>query len=400
MRRYSEADEQRIHLQTRVRAWTRSGLLGREQGQALEASLQGDLKRTGLMLRLGLALFTGIVLVAAVGLSFMLTDLRDEKAVAVMLAIFGVLSILAADRVVTAFTVYRHGVEEMLAMAGVGLLAFSPLPMTSGLFSSSGESIGFALAGATGCAASLWVYRRFGFLYAAIAAMACAANVPLQLGHDAVLQRVLTAAIWLAAFAVARAQRVEPHDDRRGAERARLQAAALVGAYLYLNLHPTPGLVFVFARDGAMVPWFYWGTYACIWLLPAAALWLGVRDRERWLIDAGLAMALATVVTNKSYWAGHGRGTRCCSACCWPLWRWECGAGSPTVLAANAPGLRRCRSSRAICSRSALLASRRSPCTRPLPRSRRRSPNHSAAGARAVAVPAARSDVTRAPKVV
>ena len=307
MRRYSEADEQRIHLQTQVRAWTRSGLLGLEQGQALEASLQGDLKRTGLMLRLGLAVFTGIVLVAAVGLSFMLTDLRNEKAVAVMLALFGVLSILAADWVVTAFKVYRHGVEEMLAMAGVGLLAFSPLPMTSGLFSSSGESIGFALAGATGCAAALWVYRRFGFLYAAIAAMACAANVPLQLGHDAVLQRVLTAAIWLAAFAVARAQRVEPHDDRRGAERARLQAAALVGAYLYLNLHPTPGLVFVFARDGAMVPWFYWGTYACIWLLPAAALWLGVRDRERWLIDAGLTMALATVVTNKSYlgWPRH-----------------------------------------------------------------------------------------------
>ena len=71
----------------------------------------------------------------------MLTDLRSEKAVAVMLAIFGVLSMLAADWVVTAFKVYRHGVEEMLAMAGVGLLALSPLPMTSGLFSSSGESI-------------------------------------------------------------------------------------------------------------------------------------------------------------------------------------------------------------------------------------------------------------------
>ena len=307
MRRYSEADEQRIHLQAQVRAWTRSGLLGREQGTTLEASLQGDLKRTGLMLRLGLAVFTGVVLVAAVGLSFMLTDLRNEMAVAVMLALFGVLSILAADRVVTAFKVYRHGVEEMLAMVGVGLLAFSPLPMTSRLFSSSGESIGFALAGATGCVASLWVYRRFGFLYAAIAAMACAANVPLQFGHDAVLQRVLTAVVWLAAFAVARAQRVEPRDERLRAERAQLQAAALVGAYLYLNLHLIPDLLFVFARGGAMVPWFYWGTYACIWLLPASALWLGVRDRERWLIDAGLTMALATVVTNKSYldWPRH-----------------------------------------------------------------------------------------------
>lgn len=301
MRRYTDADEQRIHLQTQVRAWTRSGLLGREQGAAIEASLQGELRRTGVMLRLGLAVFTGIVLVAAVGLSFLLTDLRDEKAVAVMLAIFGVMALLGADWVVTTFKVYRHGVEEMLAMTGAGLLAFCPVLLTSSLFSSSREAMGFALGGAAGCAASLWVYRRFGFLYAPIVAMACAATIPMQLIASRPLERVGAAVVLLAAFAVARAVRVDPLNERLCEERAILQAAALVGTYLVLNVHLTPGGFIAYYSGEPMPPWFRWGTYACTWLIPALLCWRGVRDRERWLIDAGLATALATIVTNKSY---------------------------------------------------------------------------------------------------
>lgn len=38
-----------------------------------------------------------------------------------------------------------------------------------------------------------------------------------------------------------------------------------------------------------------------IWLLPAAGLWLSIRDRDRPLLDASLAMGLATLLTNKPY---------------------------------------------------------------------------------------------------
>lgn len=301
MRRYTEADEQRIHLQKQVRAWTRSGLLGREQGATLEASLQGDLKRTGLMLRLGLAVFTGIVLVASIGLAFLLTDVRDEKAVAVMLAVFGLLSMLAADWVVTTFKAYRHGVEEMLAMAGVGFLAFSPVLMTTSLFSSSNEATGFALAGVAGAAASLWVYRRFGFLYAPIVAMACAATIPIQLIANRPLERIGAALVLMAAFAIVRAVRVDPRNERLSAERAILQAAALVGVFLVLNVYLTPGGFTAYYSGQPMPSWFRWGTWGCTWVIPAVLFWLGVRDRERWLLDAGLATALATLITNKSY---------------------------------------------------------------------------------------------------
>ncbi len=300
MRRYSEADEQRIHLQKQVRAWTRSGLLGREQGTALEARLQGDLRRTGLMLRLGLAVFTGIVLMAAVGLAVMLTDLRDEKAVAVLLAVLGASSLKAADLVVTAFKAYRHGIEEVLAMAGVGMLAASPALLFGGLFTWREESA-FALAAAAGCAGSLYVYRRFGFLYAPIVAMVCAAAIPQVLNVSRPVERILSALVLAGAWGLVRATHVAPRDERTHEERSILSAAALLGVYLVLNVHLTPGGFIGYYPGQSMPSWFRWGTYVFTWLLPALALWLGVRGRERWLIDAGLATALATLVTNKSY---------------------------------------------------------------------------------------------------
>ena len=47
--------------------------------------------------------------------------------------------------------------------------------------------------------------------------------------------------------------------------------------------------------------WLYWPSYAAIWAIPAAGLWLGVRQRDRELIDVNIALALATLVTNKPY---------------------------------------------------------------------------------------------------
>ena len=38
-----------------------------------------------------------------------------------------------------------------------------------------------------------------------------------------------------------------------------------------------------------------------IWVLPAAGLWLSIRDRDRPLLAASLVMGLATLLTNKPY---------------------------------------------------------------------------------------------------
>jgi hypothetical protein len=52
---------------------------------------------------------------------------------------------------------------------------------------------------------------------------------------------------------------------------------------------------------------FYWGTYAIIWLLPAAGLFIGLRSKHRVLIWASLVMMAATLATSKPYlgWERH-----------------------------------------------------------------------------------------------
>ena len=46
---------------------------------------------------------------------------------------------------------------------------------------------------------------------------------------------------------------------------------------------------------------FYWLTYAITWVLPIVGLRLGIRDKDRMLLDVSLAAALVTLLTNKPY---------------------------------------------------------------------------------------------------
>jgi hypothetical protein len=46
---------------------------------------------------------------------------------------------------------------------------------------------------------------------------------------------------------------------------------------------------------------FYWFTFAMIWMLPAAGVWLSIHERDRPLLDTSLVMAFGTLLTNKPY---------------------------------------------------------------------------------------------------
>ena len=87
MRRYLPADEERIHVQALVREWTRAGLLGGAQGAALDVQLRTDLRRTNWPLRAVLALFTGVMVAASVGLVFVAFDIQGTSAAATTCAL-------------------------------------------------------------------------------------------------------------------------------------------------------------------------------------------------------------------------------------------------------------------------------------------------------------------------
>lgn len=77
-----------------------------------------------------------------------------------------------------------------------------------------------------------------------------------------------------------------------GIRHAGFHAERFTQAELQTDLRKTNGFIF---------------TWAMIWLLPAAGLWLGLQRKDRLIIDVSIAMTLLTLTTNKRYlgWTAH-----------------------------------------------------------------------------------------------
>jgi len=292
MRRYDPADEERIRSRSLVREWTRSGLLAGAQMAHLEADLRVDLRRTNLFLRLVLFLFALLIVAASVLLIITFSGTKDDENIAILTAIASLACLGLAEYLIARFRLYRFGVEEGFAVAAVALLTVSAVFMASRVRNGRpGESQVLAgLIVAAPCAFA--IYRRFGYIYAALAAIVCAALIPFHTSLSPEMQRTAAAGILVLVFATARAKHLLHGDEFPGDEYGMIQAAAWAGLYFNLNLQIS------FGRIGG---WFYWSTYALIWLLPIIGLRMALRDRDRLLLDVNLAMALVTIATNKSY---------------------------------------------------------------------------------------------------
>jgi len=308
---YSAENERRIRSQALVREWTKSGLLDPPQGAALEAELRVDVRRTNVFLRAGLALFTVFIVAASVGLTVEMFYLRDEISVGVVAGVSAIVCLGLAHYLVVRQRFYRFGVEEALAVGSVALIAYSALNLTYGLRLPLRDDNWPLIAGLVAAAAGgLGIYWRFGYVYAAIGAIACVAAIPFRFEVTPGLQHAAAAAAFAAAFVLARVRRTPPHDEYPGDDLGLIQAAAWAGLYLRLNLW-----FMDWRLEGSLYrmvsPWvgapFYWFTYVMIWALPLAGLYLAIRDKDRWLLDVSLVMALVTLLTNKAYlgWPRH-----------------------------------------------------------------------------------------------
>ncbi|MEQ1909737.1 MAG: hypothetical protein ABMA15_12995 [Vicinamibacterales bacterium] len=300
MRRYTAEDEDRIRLQARVRDWVRTGLLRPEQAEQLRSGLQVGLRRTGVMLRVGLALFTFVIVGASVGLMFLLLDLRDEIPVGTTLAAMGALSLVAANALVARFRLYRHGVEEALSISGAVLLGVAAVVLGFGISGTQNADLYVAAGLVVSALTGIGIYLRFGFQYAGVGALVLAAISPLPLGSlSSSWKHLLAAGISGIALAAANVTGQQVSEERFQDDAGVFRAAALVCAYLSLNVYAIGGLSMLFGST--IEPWFIRSTYAATWVLPVLGLHAGVRIRDRRLIEVSLALAVVTLVTNKSY---------------------------------------------------------------------------------------------------
>jgi hypothetical protein len=291
MSAYRLDDERAIRTGRLVEDWTKSGLLTAGQREAVLPQLAVELRRTNKFLRVTLFIFGGVILQSALGFVGLIIGFENETAMGVSCILAGAACFRLASWLVRRYNLYRFGVEEMAALMAAGLAAGGAALLVGG---NGDAAIVVGLAVAAAMLAALYV--EFGYVYAAVLAMAAVVALPFQFGDSELAQR--TAAVMLLAGMIAAVRRARGGlaDEYPGDALMVIEAVAWVGIYLLVNLVLSSG----FSQIGGNVV-VYWTTYAAIWMLPAVLLTLAIRGRERPLLWTGIAMALGTLLSNKEY---------------------------------------------------------------------------------------------------
>ena len=294
MSAYHPDQERAVRLLHRIRDWHKSALISEAQRDRMAADLETGLRRTNMFLRATMFVFGLMIALAAAGLMGALLE-PGNSTVWMLAAVAAAASLAASAFLVNTYHLYRFGIEEAFAVAGIFFVAatigfaFEPLRNVS-----SDTAIGFAFAGAA--VAAFIVFFHFGFVYAAVIAMACAAVAPFEFVDSDVPRRLIAAAILAALFFAARLQRGDLGDEFPGDNYAVIETAAWGGIYFILNLKASSW--WSHADESG---WFYWATYVAIWMLPAAGLWIAIRERHRLMLDLNIVAAIATLMSNKPY---------------------------------------------------------------------------------------------------
>jgi hypothetical protein len=289
MRVYSLHDEEKIRDQALVSDWSRSGFLNAEQETLLRVGLAVTVRRTNSVLRAVLAVFTVLIIGASVGLAMLVLEV-GLPAQAVLLAICAGICLGIAWLLATKGRLYRCGVEEAFAVMAVLLLAFS--------MGSSRWEYHTALAVGAGALASFGIYLLFGFRYAIVGAILFAGWFPFGLKGDAVVERALSIMILALILFFARRLEVEHRWEIAGDDWTAAKVTAFGALYVVVNLMISGRELGLNAITSGP---FYWCTYVLTWIVPACGLWLGIRWRDRVMLNAGALATLITLMTNKSY---------------------------------------------------------------------------------------------------
>jgi hypothetical protein len=313
VRLYSASREETLRARKLLRDWVGEGILTKTQYQHLEQETVPDLRTTNIYLRLVLFLFTLIIVGAAAALFFVVfLSHPSEQTAGVFFLIFAVVCYAAAEVAVSQVRLYRYGIEEALVVCSVGFLSVG---MQAALFSGSyfpKQDVAQSVVPAAGALFSLWIWRRFGFSYAFLAAMIFVVFLPGYWTSSHSAQHVIVALFYATALACVAAVRPRRRFDYLDEGYSLVEALLWIGIYLDINLQLSSlnllnrwwgGLpvAMEFARP------FYWTTWVLIWCLPSVILARGVRRKDRFVIAAGAIAAVLTLVSNKPYlgWPRH-----------------------------------------------------------------------------------------------
>jgi len=314
MRIYSADVQETLRARKLLKDWAGEGFITKAQYELLEKETPSELRTTNIFLRLVLFFFTLVSVGAAVALFFAVFLPRpSQQTSGVFLLIFGAVCYAAAEVAVSQARLYRYGIEEALVVCSVGFVCGGiQSAFFSGRYYLPKPDAAQFLVPAAGAVFSLWIWRRFGFSYAFLAAMIFVLFLPGYWTSSPWAQHLLVVLFYATGLAGVAAVRFRHHFDYLEETYSLAEAMLWLGIYLTTNLQMWSfnlGLQWWDGtRAGSEFPRpFYWATWILIWCLPAVVLARGIRLKDRFVIAVGAIAAILTFITNKPYlgWPRH-----------------------------------------------------------------------------------------------
>jgi hypothetical protein len=237
-----------------------------------------------------LFLFTVIIVVASVYLGFVTFHLEEKPETGALCIVAAAICFGLAELLVQTFRLYRYGVEEALAsssaiLLGIGTALASPV---------ESDNVRIFIALAVIAIVATFLYARFGFVYAAVAAILCAASTPFTFSWSGESEHLFAASICILCLLFVRARRRQYDENYPGDDYGVMQAFAWCGVYFVLNIHLP--LFYGYSGDA-----FYWFSYAATWILPIVGLWLALPAKDRLFMQVNVGLLLVSLITNKPY---------------------------------------------------------------------------------------------------
>lgn len=295
---YDRAGLDALLIRDAAQEWRRQGLLSEEQWPAIQAQHNPRFYMPNVFVRIGLAIFTLVLLSAALGLGALISNLNSESGFALLCLFFGIVLFLMLELwIIGTARHYGSGVDDMLLYFGTNLLlggVYLLMPGNSQPLDYACLTFPFLVAGSV-----RYLDRLMG-----AAAFGCALLIVMLL---------LMKSPQLALFAMPFAGMVfsggvyfwARHGQSRYAWRhwhgglAVLELLALVFFYVSGNYWVVQQAGFeLFQIEQPPMAWFFWiFTFA----VPLAYLYFGLRRKGRLMLDVGLGCVAVAVFTYRAY---------------------------------------------------------------------------------------------------
>lgn len=287
-----------LAVKNTAREWHSKGLLSDEKWQAIQEANPSNFYTPNVFVRIGLAIFALILVVAVMGLAAMVTEPDSDSGLAAFGFVWGIIWIAVLE--IWAIRTARHhgsGIDDVLLYTGVYCVVASwcsQLPNGADTLAYCFVAWPFLLAGSI----------RYCDRLMALATFLCTLLIVLL-----TVNKIPGAALYLLPFtgmgvsaavffAVRKAQRQHRWRHWNGSL-AVLELAALLTFYASGNYWVVQQVAQAkYALDQPPMGWFFWGFTM---LVPLALIWQGIVRKDRLLLDGGLAIVAAAVFTFRIY---------------------------------------------------------------------------------------------------